>query len=447
MNVLRPVCLLAALSIFAGHTFADDWPQWNGKTGKGIVTESGLLETIPADGLPVAWKSPVSWGYSGPAIANGRVFVTDYQLKSGKIANNPGARDELTGTERVLCLDEKTGNELWKHTYARDYAVSYGGGPRVVPTVHDGRVYTIGAEGDLVCLNAESGDVVWQHDFAKEYGAVTPFWGHSAAPLVYKGSLICLVGGEGSLVVAFDLVTGKEKWKTLSSEGKDGTGYCPPTIINHAGVDQLLVWSPKTLSSLNPETREVYWQHKLEPGYGMSILPPMLDGNLLYTAGENSKSLMLELSTDKPAAKEVWRGTPRNSVYFATSSGLFENGHIYGADIRSGAMVCVQASDGKRLWQTTQLTMGKENVRRAGHASAFMLKTTGDNYVLFTETGDVVSATMNPAGYKETGRFNAIEPTENISRRKLVWTYPAIANGRLYLRNDKEVIAYDLTAK
>ncbi len=435
---------LLILPILSATAFADDWPQWNGPGGKGIVTEDDIIDTVPASGLKAIWRKPVSYGFSGPAVANGLVYVTDYVRKSGEITNNPSKRDELTGQERILCFNAKTGEQVWEHKYDRDYAVSYPGGPRVVPTIHNGQLYAIGAEGNLTCLNAKTGDVRWKHDFAKEYGAETPLWGHSAPPLVYKGTLICLVGGKGSLIVAFDLETGKEKWKTLSSEeGEEGTGYCPPTIIKHGGVDQLLVWSPTALYSLNPDTRKVYWQFGLNPGYRMSILPPMLDGNMLYTAGESQKSLMLELDPAKPAAKEVWRGNPRNSVYFATNYGHFESGYIYGADI-NGMMVCARASDGKRMWQTTQLTMGKENQRKANHTSAFTMKLKGDKYLMFTDAGDVVSATMNPEGYKETGRFHAIEPTENIYRRTVVWTYPAISDGSLFLRNGKEIVCFDV---
>lgn len=442
----RPMllCLLTVMSVTAEcFAFADDWPQWNGPTMDGTVHEDGLLKTIPDTGLKLLWRKPVSLGYSGPAVADGRVYVTDYQRATGRIANNPGARDKLTGTERVLCMDAKSGDVIWTHKYERPYAVSYGGGPRVVPTIHEGRVYAIGAEGDLWCLDAATGKVVWEHHYAQEYNAGTPLWGHSAAPLIHKGSLICLVGGPGSLIVAFDPATGKEKWKALSEPEQ---GYCPPTVIRHGGVDQLLVWSPTTIYSLNPETRDVYWQHPLKPGYGMSILPPMLDGNRLYACGESSTSAMLELDPARPAAKVLWRGTPRNSLYLATSSGVFENGFLYGADIRTGAMVCARASDGNRLWQTTVPTTGKENARRVNHATAFLLKLK-NRYLLFSETGHVISATMTPDGYTETGRFKAIEPTENISRRQLVWTYPALANGRLFLRNDKEVVCYSVAAE
>ena len=146
----------------------------------------------------------------------------------------------------------------------------------------------------------------------------------------------------------------------------------------------------------------------------------------------------------KPAAKEVWRGKANSSVYFATNYGHFENGHIYGASI-NGFMVCARASDGKRMWQSSQVTMGNENQRKLNHTSAFMIKLKGDNFLFFTDSGDVVTATMNPEGCKETGRFHAIEPTENVWRRQLVWSYPALANGTLFLRSDKQLFAYDIS--
>jgi outer membrane protein assembly factor BamB len=443
----RKVTVLLCFFVSA-TALADDWPQWNGPKGTGVVSESGVLDKIPAAGLKKLWSKPVSYGYSGPAAADGRIYVTDYNLRTGKIANNPGSRDKLTGSERIHCLDAKTGEQIWKHEYERDYAVSYGGGPRVVPTIHNGHVYAIGAEGNLTCLDAKTGDVKWSKDYAKDYGAKTPLWGHSASPCVYKDSLICLVGGEGSLVVAFDLKTGEEKWKTLSSKGKDGTGYCPPSIINHAGVDQLLVWSPETLYCLDPVTRDIHWQYELKAAYGMSILPPLLDGNMLFSSAEGHISLMLELSPEAPKAKELWRGNPRISFYAATASGVFTDGHLYGADLHTGTMTCSRASDGKRLWSTTLPTTGKEERKGPGQATAFMLKLGDtDNYLLFSETGHIISATMTPEGYNETGRFFAIEPTSAVWGRKLLWTYPALSDGKLLVRSDKEIVCYDVSAK
>ena len=141
---------------------ADDWPQWLGPQRDGVWREAGIIEKFPADGPRVRWRTSVGPGYTGPAIAQGRVFVMDRQLAPG--ANNPVnpfAQTTIAGTERVLCLDEANGKVRWKHGYECPYTVSYPAGPRATPTVHEGKVYTLGAEGNLFCLEAASGKVLW----------------------------------------------------------------------------------------------------------------------------------------------------------------------------------------------------------------------------------------------------------------------------------------------
>src|SRR5262249_8774923 len=161
----------------------------------------------------VKWRVPIEGGYSGPAVAGGRVYVMDYLRSEGKVTNNPGARDKLAGKERVLCLSAADGKQIWKHEYDCPYDISYSSGPRCTPTVHDGKVYTLGAEGDLFCLDADKGALLWSKQFKKDYKAATPMWGFCAHPLVEGKKLICLVGGEGTTAVAFDKDTGKELWK------------------------------------------------------------------------------------------------------------------------------------------------------------------------------------------------------------------------------------------
>jgi len=437
---IASVTYVLTLAVVASVALADDWPQWNGPSRDGVLREDNVISTVPKDGLPKVWSQPVALGYSGPAVADGRVFLTDYVRKSGRIANNPGSRDKLTGTERVLCFDATTGDVLWKHEYDRPYAVSYGSGPRVTPTCFEGLVYSLGAEGNLICFDAVSGDIVWQKYFVADYGAETPLWGHSAAPLVYRDTLICLVGGSDSLVVAFDLKTGEERWRNLSARA---TGYCPPTVITAGGVEQLLIWEPMALHSVDPTNGNEYWQHPLKPGYGMSILPPIQDGDLLFASGESGVSAMFKLNADRPAADVLWRGNPRNSVYLATAGAIFDDGYVYGSDTRSGTLVCARASDGKRMWQTTRPTSGGDKKRGEAHGSAFLIKSE-DGYLIFSDTGDFISARLSPQGYEETGRFHAIDPTEDMRRRKVVWTYPAISAGRLYLRNGEQIVCYDL---
>ena len=165
---------VALLATFASCAFlsqhknsnAQDWPQWNGPTRDGRLSPWTQASDIPKSGIPLLWKKPIGYGYSGPVVANGRAFVTDYQLASGKITNNAGTRDRLEGKERIVCLDAKSGETIWTHAYDRKYALSYPGGPRATPVVVEGTVISLGAEGDLICLSAESGKVLWQRQLA-----------------------------------------------------------------------------------------------------------------------------------------------------------------------------------------------------------------------------------------------------------------------------------------
>ena len=418
---------------------ADDWPQWLGPNRDSVWKETGIVERFPAEGLKVRWRAPVALGYAGPAVAGGKVYVTDYVGRSGKSTNTPGGRDKLEGSERVLCLSVESGRVLWKHEYERAYSISYPGGPRCTPCLDADRLYTLGAEGDLFCLNATDGRVVWSKELTKEYKTATPIWGFAAHPLVDGDRLYCVVGGQGSVAVAFDKQTGRELWRSLSSSEP---GYCPPTLIEHGGVKQLLIWHPEALNSLDPQTGKVYWSVPLKPAFAMSITAPRKLGDLLFASGIGNAGALLKLDRNKPAAEVVWRGKAKTAVYSANSTPFLEGDMIYGNDCQSGALMGVRLEDGKRLWQTFQATTG---TRRAGHGTAFLVKH-ADRYFLFSETGDLILAKLSPAGYREISRFHVLEPTNSAFGRDVVWSHPAFAERCVFARNDKELVCVDLAA-
>ena len=176
--------LLASLSVEA---FADDWPQWLGSKRGGVWREKGILESIPDEGPKVVWRQKINSGYSGPAVADGKLFVTDRVTQSSDPTTQQDdhyARRPGPGTERVLCFRESDGEILWKHEYDCPYSIAYPAGPRATPTVHLGKVYTLGAQGDLFCLNANTGKEIWSCDFKKEYDLKAPTWGFAAHPLI-----------------------------------------------------------------------------------------------------------------------------------------------------------------------------------------------------------------------------------------------------------------------
>jgi outer membrane protein assembly factor BamB len=219
---LAAVVSLAAVSSAIG----DDWPQWLGPNRDSVWRETGIVERFSENGPPVVWRQKIGGGYAGPSVAGDRVLVTDY-LTEGDQSPSPQKRNELEGTERVLCYSAQDGKLLWNHDYPCAYRISYPAGPRVTPTVDEGRVYALGAEGDLRCLDLQDGALIWSKKFKTDYGAETPLWGFAGHPLVIGDALYCVVGGEGSVAVAFDKHTGSELWRALSAREP---GYAPPTL-------------------------------------------------------------------------------------------------------------------------------------------------------------------------------------------------------------------------
>src|SRR5205823_8470921 len=180
------------------------------------------------------------------------------------------------------------------------------------PAVAGGKVYTLGTMGDLHCLDAADGRLVWAKDLKKEYHIEAPTWGFSGHPLVDGQKLFVTVGGDGSVLVAFDQETGKEVWRALSAKEP---GYCPPSIIEAGGTRQLVLWTPDGISSVDPETGKVYWSAELKPAFGMSIMAPRQWKDYLFAGGIGFNAALLKLAPDKPAATVEWEGKRDTAVY------------------------------------------------------------------------------------------------------------------------------------
>ena len=423
---------------------ADDWPQWLGPQRDAVWRETGIVEKFPKDGLKYRWRVPIGGGYAGPAVAHGRVYVTDRQLAKGASnPANPFARGEIPGSERVLCLNEADGKILWKHEYDCAYTVSYASGPRCTPTVHEGKVYTLGAEGNLVCLDAEKGGVLWSHDFKKVFNLKTPLWGFAGHPLVDGKKLICLVGGEGSVAVAFDKDTGKELWRALSAKEP---GYAPPMIYEFAGKRQLIIWHPEAVNSLDPDTGKVFWTYPLTPSVrsAMSIPSPRQSGDRLFLTSFYNGSLMLRVDSEKPSL--IWQSQKvsekdTDGLHSVMATPLLENGYIY-SPCSYGEFRCLKADTGERIWETFAPTTGKS--MRWGNT--FIVKN-GDRCFLFSETGDLIIAKLTPEKYAEISRAHLLEPTNRDPGRLVVWSHPAFANQSVYARNDEEIVCASLAAQ
>jgi len=419
----------------AGAVFGD-WPQWLGPQRDAVWREDGILDRFPESGLEVKWRRAIASGFSGPSVAGGRVFVTDFLKESGAVTNRPSALEEVRGKERVLCLDAKTGKVVWEHAYDATYRVSYPSGPRASPVVSGGKVYTLGTDGDLLCLDAGKGSVVWSKRFQTDYGAKTPQWGHSAHPLIHQDLLICLVGGAGSIVVAFDKETGKERWKALSAREP---GYAPPALAELAGKTTLLVWHPESLNALDPKDGSVFWSIDLPAASGMSITAPLVSGDRIYVSGIGTRPASIQLGEDGRSADFVWRGHARIGIVAGNSTPVLHDGILYGVDTK-GRLIASSFATGEQLWSTYKATTG---AGRLSYATLFLVRH-GERWFLFNEAGDLILAELSEDGYTELGRFHVLEPTTATYGRKVVWSHPAFARRCLFARNDEEIVCVSL---
>lgn len=419
--------LTAGACLFPSTAWADDWPQWGGPQRDLVWREDGIVEKLPTSGLlPRVWSQRIGEGYAGPAVANGRVYVTD------RIADE--------GVERVLCLDAESGRGLWQFKYPVRYTISYPAGPRSTPVIDEGRVYTVGAMGHLLCLDAESGKVLWNKNFVTDFGAELPTWGMVASPLVDGGQLITLVGGKNNaLVVSFDKKTGRELWRSLEDPE---VGYCPPVIFEFGGQRQLIVWHPQAISALDPNDGRLIWQVPYRVQAGLCIATPRKIGNRLFVTSFYNGPRMLEVAEDGQSARIVWRGHSDSEIrtdglHSMMATPVVTEDAIYGID-SYGHLRCLDTATGKRIWASLEAT-GRDR-----WWNAFIIPHK-DRYFLHNEQGELIIARLSPEGYEEISRAKLIEPTRPVRRRMTIWSHPAFAMQSVFARNDKEIVRVDLS--
>ena len=369
-------------------------------------------------------------------MAGGKVVISDFESeKNVKVANFE--RRAFKGTERIICLDEKTGKEIWSHKYDVTYAISYPSGPRCTPIIEGDRVYTLGAEGNLICLELESGKVVWEKDLKKTYGTNSALWGYSAHPLIDGDNLITLAGGKGSHIVALNKKDGSEVWRSLSATEQ---GYSPPTIIENGGKRQLICFKPDGISAIDPANGQAMWNVPYAATSGSVIMSPIKFEEFLYLAGYNQKSILLRLKPDNTTPSVVWKDRADTAISPVNVQPFLDkkSGILFGMD-QGGTMRAIEMVDPELLWETSTPV----SERKAGSGTAFIVQQ-GDKYWLFNENGELIIAKMNADGYKELDRATILKATNNAFGRPVVWSMPAFANKRIYVRNDEKLVCLDV---
>lgn len=407
--LLTAICFTAAAS-------AEDWPSWRGPRGDGTWQAPRLPEQWPAEGLRPLWRQPIGGGYAGPAVVGGRLYILDRQKTAPPPKKGSGEPDSI---ERILCFDAKVGRLLWSHQYPTRYGNlgGYSNGPRAMPTVHDGRVYTLGAVGHVHCLDAMSGRVIWSKDMVAEHKARVPEWGFAASPVIDGPRVIVHTGAEpDGCLMALDAQSGKPLWQC----GSDPAGYCTPVLITGRGGRQLIAWTPENIRSVDPETGKSLWSVPYKVTYGVSIATPIFQQDIVFVTGYWEGSKAIRLGSRPGDAELLWEDNKHLRGLMAQP--LYREGHIYSLDKNLG-LVCCELATGRKLWDDHRLTPRGRNP----HASMIWLNH-GDRAVILNAAGELILARLTPQGYVEQSRTKAIDGQ--------VWSHPAFADRFMYVRND-----------
>lgn len=412
-----------------GLSRADDWPQWRGPRRDGVWRETGVVDRFAGPTLEAKWRVPVGPGYSGPTVADGRVYLTD-RVK------------QPVEQERILCFDAKTGATLWTRAYDCRYGkIGYQAGPRAGVTVAEGRAYSIGATGHTFCVNATDGQVIWERDLQRDYQIEMPIWGIAAAPLLFQDLVILHIGGTPqSCIVALDRQTGKQRWSALGDRGQ----YASPILVEQAGKPVVICWTGDAVVGLNPTDGKVYWRYDWKPrNMPIGVATPIVDRNRVFFTSFYDGSLLLELSQQEPKFQKVWQRVGANeqrtdALHSIISTPLFLGDHIYGVD-SYGELRCLDAATGERVWENLTATP-------KARWSTIHFVVNGDRVWMFNERGELIIARLSPQGYEELSRAKLLTPTldQLNSRNGVCWSHPAFANRCVFARNDQELVCADL---
>jgi outer membrane protein assembly factor BamB len=385
----------------------DDWPAARGLKRDGVMTGLALRTDWEKRPPKLLWKHPVGAGWSGFSIVDGLAFT----------------QEQRGSEECVVCYDAVTGDQVWVHADKTRFDEAMGGpGPRATPTVTKSHLYTLGANGTLNCLTSRAGKPVWSRNILADAGGAKNLnWAMSGSPLVYEDLVIVNPGGgKGKGVIAYDRLTGKIRW----SVSKEPAGYAGARVETIQGVAQLLVFDGTGLSAYDPANGHEFWRFgPWENGPQINVAQPIVrkQKQVFISTGYQVGSTLLnvERTGKKWRVSQTWETPNRFKLKF--NDGVCHDSHVYGLD--EGILACIDYGTGKQRWKGGRFGYGQ-------------LLLVDDLLLVLTETGEVVLVKATPDRLTIKARFQAIEGK--------TWNYPAITNGRLFVRNAAEAACFDL---
>lgn len=372
---------------------------------RGVNLETDWVKNPPKE----LWRQAIGEGYGSFAVV-GEFAVTQQQ------------RDE---DELVVCYHWPTGKARWVHSDKARYEFNVAGiGPRSTPTIHKGKVYTVGATGILNCLDGQTGKVIWSHRFLEENNAKVPMWGKSCAPLVYDNLVVVSAGGpDGKSLIAYHQDTGELVW----SAGSEASSYSAPTLVTLQGVRQVLIANTENLTAHDPKTGKILWFQSTSIGGNCSQPIKISETEVFISKGYGIGSMLFEVTLKKDGgweSKRLWKKSRVLKTKFTNP--VLHKGYAYGISAGS-AIQCADPKSGKVQWRQK----GKY-----GHGQMIRVD---DHLLVQTEWGAIVLIEANPKEYKEVSRFQALN-----SR---TWNYPILVGPYLLTRNDREAVCYKLPTK
>jgi len=403
-RVLVPAILLLALAQQALAQSAASWPQWRGPNRDGISKETGLLKQWPAEGPPLVWKaSGAGGGYSSFSVANGKLYTM-------------GLRGER---EFVVAFDVATGKEAWATPHGSAFRNDRGDGPRGTPTVDGDRVYALGGSGDLTAFEARTGKIVWSKNVLQEFGGSNITWGISESPLVLGNKVLVNAGGPGASIVALNKDNGAVIWKSQS----DRAGYSSAIPVELNGTTQVVFFTAQRAVGLDAKDGRLLWEYGKPSNRVANVATPIARGNRVFISSDyGTGGGVVEISADN-SAKEIWFTQDMRNHH---SSSVLIGDYLYG--FSSAILTAIRFDTGEIAWRDRSVGKGS-------------LVFADGNLYCFSENGIVGLVEATPTGYKEKGRFRLAQgnlPT---------WTHPVVVGGRLYLRDQDTIYAYDVRQK